>query len=147
MKPFSFRLEKLLEFRKTHKEQSQIAFLQATNQLRIEKEKSIALEGKLAKNITLLHTRQQQSLSIEIFKSFRYYSDKISDDIKKQNQQVINAEEYYQQCLRSLTEAVKNHKIVEKYREKKLEQYKDEAMSEEQKLLDEIGLQIYIRDK
>lgn len=147
MKPFRFRLEKLLEFRKSHKEQSQITFLQATSQLRVEKELSAEFETKLTETITLLHAHQQQSLSVEIFKSFRYYIDKISDDINKQNLLIIKAEEHRQECLCALAEAEKNYKIVEKYREKKLQHYQEDTMKEEQKLLDEIGLQIYIRDK
>jgi len=147
MKPFSFRLEALLEFRKLQKEQSQITFLQATNQLRSEKELLTELEDKLAENIALLNTRQQQSLPIEIFKSFQYYFDKISKDIVKQNQCVLQADEHREECLLVLTEAERNHKIVEKFREKKLQNYQIEALNEEQKLLDEIGIQIYTREK
>lgn len=147
MKPFRFRLEALLEFRKMRKEQSQIAFVQATNQLRSEKELLTELEGKLAESIVLHNTRQQQSLTIEIFKTFRYYFDKISGDIAKQNQCIIQADEHREECLRTLAEAEKNYKIVEKFREKKLQYYQMEAMNEEQKLLDEIGLQIYTRKK
>ena len=51
------------------------------------------------------------------------------------------------QCLQTLAEAEKNYKIVEKFREKKMQNYHIEAMNEEQKLLDEIGLQIYTRKK
>lgn len=147
MKPFRFRLEALLEFRKMQKEQSQIAFLQATNQLRIEKELLTELEGRLVENVKFINTRQQQPLPIEIFKSFRYYFDKISEDIGKQSQRVIQADKFCQECLSTLAEAEKNHKIVEKFREKKLQHYQIDAMNEEQKLLDEIGLQIYTRDK
>jgi len=147
MKPFRFRLEALLEFRKMQKEQSQIAFVQAINQLRIEKEVLIELEGKLAESVALRNTRQQQSLTIEIVKSFRYYFDKISGDIVKQNQCILKADEYRKECLLSLAEAEKKYKIVEKFREKKLQHYQIEAMNEEQKLLDEIGLQIYTREK
>ena len=43
--------------------------------------------------------------------------------------------------------AEKNYKVVEKFREKKFQDYQIEAMNEEQKLLDEIGLQIYTKDK
>jgi len=147
MKPFSFRLEALLEFRKLQKEQSQITFLQATNQLRSEKELLTELEDKLAENIALLNTRQQQSLPIEIFKSFQDYFDKISKDIVKQNQCVLQADAHREECLLVLTEAERNHKIVEKFREKKLQNYQIEALNEEQKLLDEIGIQIYTREK
>lgn len=147
MKPFRFRLETLLDFRKMQKEQSQIAFLQATDQLRIDKELLTELEGRLAESGEGFNARRQQPLPIEVFKSFRYYFDKISKEIDKQNQCVIQSIKKRQDCLAKLTEAERKHKIVEKFREKKLEHYQIEALSEEQKLLDEIGLQIYIRDK
>lgn len=147
MKPFNFRLETLLEYRKIQKEQSQIAFLQASNQLRSEKELLVELKGKLGENITLFNTRQQQPLTIDILNSFQYYFDKINRDIDKQNQCVIQADEQRESCLQALAEAEKNYKIVEKFREKKIQQYQIEAIKEEQKNLDEIGLQIYTREK
>lgn len=147
MKPFRFRLETLLEFRKMQKEQSQIVFLQATDQLRIEKEVLAELEGKLTENRQLLCVSQQQSITVEKLKFFQYYFDRINKDIVKQNESVVQATQYCNECLQKLAEAEKNHKIVEKFREKKLENYQIEAIQEEQKLLDEIGLQIYTREK
>jgi flagellar protein FliJ len=147
MKPFRFRLETLLEFRKMKKEQEQVVFLQAVNQLNLEKKILMEMKQKLLENVELLTVRQQQSLSIEIFKSFHYYFDKINKEIIKQNARVLEADEYRQQCLKALVEAERNHKAVEKFREKKVEQYQFEAMNEEQKSLDEIGLQIYTREK
>lgn len=147
MKPFRFRLEALLEFRKMQKEQAQVVFLQATHQLQSEKEKLAVLEANVNENISLLRNSQQQSLSIEKLKFFRYYFDKINKDIEKQKDSVVQAETYCQQCLADLGEAEKNHKIVEKFREKKLQQYQIEEINEEQKILDEIGLQIYTREK
>ena len=147
MKPFRFRLETLLEFRKMQKEQSQIIFLQATNQLRIEKELLVELEGKLTENMQLLRVSQQQSLPVEKLKFFQYYFDKINKDISNQNETIAQAKEHCEECLQKLAEAEKNHKIVEKFREKKLQHYQIEAIQEEQKLLDEIGLQIYTREK
>lgn len=147
MKPFRFRLETLLEFRKMQKEQSQIIFLKATNQLRIEQEVLVELEGKLTENMQLLRVSQQQSLTVEKLKFFQYYFDKINKDIIKQNEFIMQAKEHCEECLQKLAEAEKNHKIVEKFREKKLQNYQIEAIQEEQKLLDEIGLQIYTREK
>ena len=147
MKPFRFRLETLLGFRKMKKEQSQIAFLQAKNQLRIEKEVLQQMEGKLSENIELLQIRKQQTLEIEVFKSFQYYFDKLGVDIAKQKQIIVEATTHYQECLAALTEAEKNYRVVEKFREKKVMDYQIETMQEEQKMLDEIGLQVYTRKK
>lgn len=147
MQSFKFSLEALLNFRKMRKEQVQIIFWQATNQYSIEKEKLAGMKGKLLENLSLLRTLQQQPLSIEIFQSFQYYFDKIEKDISKQRECVMRAEEYRQQCLHNLEEAVKNHKLVEKFREKKFQNYQVEVIKEEQKMLDEIGLQLYVREK
>jgi len=129
------------------KEQVQIAFWQASNQFRVEKEVLARMEDKLLENISLLRTFQQQPLAIETFQSFQYYFDKIKKDISKQNECVMRAEEHRQECLRTLEEAVKNHKLVEKFREKKFQYYQGEVIKEEQKMLDEIGLQLYVREK
>lgn len=147
MKPFRFRLETLLDFRKIQKEQTQIVFLKANDQLRREKQLLVDFEKKLADNMELLRVSQQQSLSIEKLKFFQYYFDKINNDIVKQKESIVQANEYCQECLQNLAEAEKNHKIVEKFREKKLQHYQIEAINEDQKLLDEIGLQIYTREK
>ena len=147
MKPFRFRLETLLNFRKIQKEEAQIAFLQANNELRIEKEKLADFKARLVENIIILQELQQQALSIEMFKSFQYYFDKINIDITQQSQVILKKEEQCGLCLKALAEAERNYKIVEKFREKKLAHYHFETMAEEQKILDEIGLQIYTREK
>lgn len=147
MKPFRFRLETLLDFRKIQKEQAQVVFLKANDQLRREKQLLADFKDKLADNMELLRVSQQQSLSIEKLKFFQYYFDKINNDIVKQKESIVQANQYCQECLQNLAEAEKNHKIVEKFREKKLQNYQIEAINEEQKLLDEIGLQIYTREK
>ena len=147
MKPFRFRLETLLDFRKIQKEQAQVVFLKANDQLRREKQLLADFKDKLADNMELLRVSQQQSLSIEKLKFFQYYFDKINNDIVKQKESIVQANQYCQECLQNLAEAEKNHKIVEKFREKKLQNYQIEAINEEQKLLDEIGLQIYTKDK
>ena len=147
MQSFKFRLETLLKFRKMQKEQAQITFWQATNQFRIEKEKLIRLQGKLLENINLLRTFQQRLLSVETFKSFQYYFDKMKEEIHKQEESVRRADEYRQNCLSILEGSMKSCKVVEKFREKKFQNYQVELIKEEQKMLDEIGLQLYVREK
>jgi len=145
MKPFEFRLETLLEFRKIQKEQVHIAFLEAARQLRIEQELLVDLQQKQQENSIAFEVRQRQSLSIEMCMSFQSYFDRIKQDIIGQKQRIIDAHAQYQACLFSLGEAEKSHKIVEKFREKKVEQYQIDMIHEEQKLLDEMGLQIYTK--
>ncbi|SFL72109.1 flagellar export protein FliJ [Pelosinus propionicus] len=147
MKSFKFRLETLLKFRKMQKEQAQILFWQATNQFRIEKEKLSNLEEDVLRNMNLLRNFQQTLLSIETFKSFQHYFDKMKTEIQQQKDSVKRADEYRLECLKKLEDAVKGHTIVEKFREKKIQDYQAELLKEEQKILDEIGLQLYVREE
>ncbi|GMA99763.1 flagellar export protein FliJ [Pelosinus sp. IPA-1] len=146
MQSFTFRLETLLKFRKMQKEQVQIAFWQATNQFQLEKQKLVELESKLSQNIDQLRNYQQDALTIETLRAYQYYFEKIKYEITKQKERVLAFDEKRRECLRNLEEAVKNHKLVEKFREKKLQHYRDEMIREEQKMLDEIGLQLYVRE-
>ncbi len=147
MKSFKFRLEALFKFRKMQEEQAQILFWQATNQLRIEKEELVKLEENVMENMNLLRNFQHNLLSIETYKSFHHYFDKMKNEIQQQKESIKRADEYRQECLKNLEEAVKSHKVVEKFREKKIQDYQAELLKEEQKKLDEIGLQLYVREK
>lgn len=146
MQSFTFRLETLLKFRKMQKEQVQIAFWQATNQYQVEKQVLVELESKLSQNIEQLRNYPQDTLTIETLRAYQYYFEKIKYEIIKQKERVLTFDERRKECLRSLEEAVKKHKLVEKFREKKLQHYQDEMIKEEQKMLDEIGLQLYVRE-
>ena len=50
-----------------------------------------------------------------------------------------------QQRLKELLEMMSKLKTIEQLKEKRLQQYKDELLFEENKMLDEIGLQLYMR--
>ncbi|WP_425060858.1 hypothetical protein SCACP_16120 [Sporomusa carbonis] len=148
MKKFRFRLEALLKFRKTQEEQAQIKLAEATSRLQGEQELLGELQNKLVANFALLSRRQQAgSSTIEALKTCSYYIDKIKRDITIQEEQVAKATAYRQECLEELTTAAKQRKLVASLRDKRLDQYYSELLQEEQKILDELGTQVFIRDK
>lgn len=145
MKRFQFRLDTLLKFRKMQKEEAQLKFAQAANQAKIEKEQLSQLEDILQKNIGVFKISQSQVLTVDKLKSFHNYFDKIREDIKKQLGRLNEAELLRLECLKALESAVKNYEVVENLRAKRLLQHQAELLSEEQKFLDELGLQNYVR--
>ena len=52
-----------------------------------------------------------------------------------------------QQKLKELMEVLSYLKSIEQLREKRLQEYKEDVLKEEQKMLDEIGLQLTTRRK
>ncbi|SMC65971.1 flagellar export protein FliJ [Sporomusa malonica] len=147
MKKFRFRLETLLRFRKMQEEQAQIKLAEAATQLHKQQEFLNLLQNQLASNIDLLSREQAASPTIETLKTFSYYIDKIKRDITKQQEQVDKADSYRQECLVELESAIKQRKLVDNLREKRLEQYHNELLQEEQKILDELGTQAFVRNR
>lgn len=145
MKKFQFRLDALLKFRVMQKDEAQLKFSEAVKHLMIEKKQLSHLEDILKKNVNLFRDSQSGVLTVDMLKSFHNYFDKIRDEIKKQVVCVSIAEERRIECLKALELAVINYKVVSNLRAKRLLQYQVEVLGEEQKILDELGLQNYVR--
>ena len=67
------------------------------------------------------------------------------EQIEMQQQAILYSRGEKQKRLRELMELMNKLKSIEQLREKRLQQYKDQMIFEEQKMLDEIGLQLYMR--
>lgn len=145
MKKFEFRLEALLRYRQMQKEQAQLKFAEVSQKLREEQEKLVRLEYALNENITAFCNSQTKNLTIDLFRSYQDYFDKIRESIKIQSARVEEASVIQQGCLNELQNAVKNCEAVEKLKVKRFLQYQITALNEEQKFLDEIGLQNFVR--
>lgn len=148
MKAFRFRLEALLKYRTMQKEQAQADLIEAAAALRKEQSVLASFEQKWDENMEILREQRQSSTrnKAEIFKLYELYFDKLKRDIYSQQEKVAEAGRFHELCMAALAEALKKEKVVEKFREKKHQQYLQECLAEEQKALDEIGLQIYVRE-
>lgn len=147
MKPFKFRLKALLEYRKLQEEHFQLELscaLSAYNQS-LEEMQHLAKDYDTA--MELLRQNQKNMLKIEEFKLFQNYLDKLNGDIQKQNQVVEAMRNVYREKQKLLLEAAQKRKIVEKFKEKRFNQYYAEQLQEEQKMIDEVGTQGFIRQK
>ncbi|WP_346354626.1 flagellar export protein FliJ [Azotosporobacter soli] len=149
MHAFRFRLQALLKYRTMQKEQAQANLLEAAAILRQEQQVLQMLEGKWQENMSSLRELRQNGAAnlVEMFKLYELYFDKLREDIHSQKKQIAAAAVRHDACLKALAEALKQEKVVEKVREKKYQQYQQEWLAEEQKTLDEIGLQLYVRDR
>ena len=67
------------------------------------------------------------------------------EQIESQQDQILRSRAERQKKLKVLLQHMNKLKSIEQLKAKRLQQYKDEALLEEQKLLDEIGLQLYMR--
>ena len=68
------------------------------------------------------------------------------EQIEMQQQIVLTAKAERQKRLKELMEVMSYLKSIEQLKEKRYQEYKAQALAEEQKALDEIGLQLYMRN-
>ena len=69
------------------------------------------------------------------------------EQIEMQQGIILQLRAEKQKKLQALMEVMSYLKSIEQLKEKRLQEYKEEAMQEEQKMLDEIGLQLTMRRK
>lgn len=146
VRPFHFRLETLLKYRRLLEGQAQIKLAQATAEYMAEHDRLAALRSELQNQEARFREESQKPLTIAAFKIFQQYHDKLDRDISQQLVKVQTADTKRRECIAALEEAVKARKLVEKLREKRLAQYHAENLQEEQKVLDELGLQAFVRN-
>jgi flagellar protein FliJ len=146
MLPFQFRLDTLLKFRRMKEEEAQIQLAQSTALLLQEKERLETFVQDLAVHVDTIRSQQQQPVTVATLKMLHDYHDKLKKDIISQQIQLEQAVTRRQETLAVLEQAMKDHKLVKKLREKKLLQYQTDLQHDEQKNLDELGLQVFARN-
>lgn len=146
MKKFIFRLETLLKVRIRQEEEAQFKLAQATQSYLREREKENVLVLAQESTINDFRNKQHEVLTVETLKNYHYFIDKIKEELFLQVKRTQAAADYRIECLKNLEETIKNRKLVEKLKEKQWTEYQEQALGDEQILLDEIGLRTYSKD-
>ncbi|MBP2629404.1 MAG: flagellar export protein FliJ [Firmicutes bacterium] len=145
MKKFRFRLATVLKVSQIKKEQAEINFAEATNFLLQQMQSLAECENELSQGMQNYYNMENQSVTIDKLTSYGTYFDRMRNQIQRQQQAIVDAEENKREKLEILQVAMSKLKTIEQLRDKRFEEYQKEQIFEEQKELDEIGLQIYTR--
>jgi len=149
MKKFQFQLETLLKVTRMKKEEAEVAFAEAVRRL----EDARAYQRRLLEE---MHQGQQDyerlsregtRIKIGTLMSFNRFFGWKRQQIEDQQQVILQASAERQKRLKVLMEQMSALKSIEKLKEKRLAEYKAEVLQEEQKMLDEIGLQLTMRNR
>ena len=148
MKRFHFRLEVLLGVRRRKCDEAKLALAEASRRVqetidflhKLWQERSEASawftaqqsKGQLTAAMLPLYDAYQTS---SYNRERALIAEKEARELARQN------------CLLKLEEAVKHLKAVESLKETQYQQYLHESLMEEQKVLDEIGMQLYLREE
>lgn len=145
MKKFKFRLAAVLKVAQIKKEQAEIAFAEASNVVIKEEEKLKKFELELDTGLKSYESIENTKITIGLLTSYNTYFFRLRTQIDQQKHVINEAEKVRQERLAAFREALNKLKTIEQLKAKRLEEFKAEQLIEEQKELDEIGLQIHAR--
>ncbi|MGA2296461.1 MAG: flagellar export protein FliJ [FCB group bacterium] len=137
-KVFNFRLDPLLKIRTHKKKVAEEAFAHAVNK-RLNKENEIT--GKEDYFTSLLKSKSGKVPIIELQHEY-YHKNFVKEEIKQLKLEKVDLIEIEDKKRIALTEAMKDEKILDKLKEKQKIVYIDEIEKEEQKILDDIAIEL-----
>ena len=149
MKKFRFQLETLLKVTRMKKEEAEVAFAEAVRRLEEARAYQRQLLEEMAQGQRDYEELSKTGTRIKIGRlmSFNQFFGWKRQQIEDQQQVILHANAERQKRLKVLVEYMSSLKSIEKLREKRLAEYKAEVLQEEQKMLDEIGLQLTMRNR
>lgn len=142
-KRFKYDLETVLKVRGIREKKEQEKFAEKRRDYLTEKEKEEAIaREKKGKEAELRGVFKKGPISnFEKVMRRRAHLDVLKDDLDKQVEKVIESSKLLEEQRARLVEAMKDKKIMEKHKDRKLDEYKKIMQDLELKFMDEIATQ------
>ncbi len=147
MKKFKFQLETLLKVTKRKKDDAEMQFAESSRKLEECRAKLQVLLREMAEGQKEFAdmTGEGKTVTIGIIMTYNEFFNWKRNQIEKQQEVILKATQDKQQKLKILMQLMTYLKSIEQLKEKRLNEYNAEVLFEEQKMLDEIGLQLSMR--
>ncbi len=147
MKKFKFQLETLLKVTKRKKDDAEMQFAEASRYLEECRAKlqELLREMKEIQEEFAALTSEGKTITIGRIMIYNQFFNWKRTQIEQQQQVILKATQDKQQKLKALMKLMTYLKSIEQLKEKRLNEYNAEVLFEEQKMLDEIGLQLAMR--
>lgn len=147
MKKFKFQLETLLKVTKRKKDDAEMQFAESSRKLEECRAKLQVLLRELAEGQKEFAdmTGEGKTVTVGIIMMYNQFFNWKREQIEQQQQVILKATQDKQQKLKILMQLMTYLKSIEQLKEKRLREYNVELLFEEQKMLDEIGLQLSMR--
>lgn len=148
MKKFKFQLETLLNVTRRKKDDAEIKFAEASRKLEECRAKLQVLLRELAEGQHEFaeKTGVGKTITVNVIMMYNSFFNWKRQQIEEQQQIILRATQDKQQKLKILMKLMTYLKSIEQLKEKRRNEYNAELLAEEQKLLDEIGLQLSMRN-
>lgn len=147
MKKFKFQLETLLKVTKRKKDDAEMQFAESSRKLEECRAKLQVLLREMAEGQKEFAdmTSEGKTVTVGVIMTYNEFFNWKREQIERQQQVILKATQDKQQKLKILMQLMTYLKSIEQLKEKRLREYNAEVLFEEQKMLDEIGLQLSMR--
>lgn len=146
MKKFRFQLETLLKVTRMQKDRAEVAFAEVSRRLEEERQQLRQyLEEMQQSHKDYEDIIAARRMTVGTLMTYNSFFDWKRRQIEAQQDQIIQTRAEQQKKLRELMEVMNELKSIEQLKEKRRREYIEEMLAEEQKMLDEIGLNLYMR--
>ena len=147
MKKFKFQLETLLKVTKRKKDDAEMQFAESSRKLEECRARLQILLREMAEGQKEFAdmTSEGKKVTIGIIMTYNEFFNWKREQIEQQQQIILKATQDKQQKLKILMQLMTYLKSIEQLKEKRRNEYNAEVLFEEQKMLDEIGLQLSMR--
>lgn len=147
MKKFRFQLETLLKVTRMKKDDAEAKFAEVSRRLADEREHLSELLAEMQRGQRDYEeiSKEGKNVTIGVLTTFNSFFNWKRGQIEKQQKVILNVRNEQQKALKALQEVMSYLKSIEQLKEKRWQEYKEELLFEEQKMLDEIGLQLTMR--
>jgi flagellar FliJ protein len=137
---FKFKLQTVLEYRKIIEEKMLLRFSEAAIRLNEEKRKLELLEQEKLNIVGILKSLQQNTTPVENIALLVKYIGALQEKENCQREIIHELSGELDLKRKELLESVQKRKIIEKLREKKLEDYHHDIAYYDRKVMDEMGI-------
>ena len=146
MKGFKFRLQSVLDARQKKLEDCQLGFAKAQNKLHCENLVMANIVKALDEtNLSLEEVLKAGNIDNTIILIHQNYIFTLKENIKKQKTIIEQAEKELEEKNQLMLEALKAKKVMEKLKEKAIDEFKENINRHEMLLIDEIATGRYTK--
>ena len=147
MKKFKFQLETLLKVTRRKKEDAEVKFAEVSRRLEEQRARLTQLLEEMQRGQREYEelSGEGKTLTVGRIMTYNSFFNWKRMQIEEQQKLILKTREEKQRALKELMDVMSYLKSIEQLKEKRLQEYKDLMLFEEQKMLDEIGLQLYMR--
>ena len=143
---YRFNLEALLQYRVFIEKKLQKEFIILKQALFDEKEKLNTYIKEREKNMIEFDQKHQEGISVSTSLLYKNFFYRLEKELEQQKAQVDQVKKQVDEKNSDLIDAIKKRKMLDKLKEKGLQLYMDKLAKKEQKFIDEVAINNYIRN-